>query len=117
LVSGVIAAATIVGIPYAISQFHMAKLCAYPFGQEIVETEERGAASIMSLVFFPLNMVSFLSHIIYCAFDACTVVGAVYAEQHLRLAFLCFSTARKVIPFETVTNPDLFHSELLATAR
>lgn len=111
LLNAVVASITLVGIPYGISQFQMAVFCAYPFGYEVVETEENTTASLMSLFFFPLNIVSFLAHMMYAGFDACTIVGSVFAEQHLRLALLSFSVSRKVIPYSSVVNPQIVQLE------
>ena len=84
--SGVISGVTIIGIPFALKQFALAKFCLSPFGKDLIET--RAGKDLFSVVFLPFKLA---------AINFLTVFGIVFAEEHFRLALLAVYPLSKTV--------------------
>ena len=101
--AGILAALTIVGIPYAIAAFRIGTFSFWPFGREIVDKPERGEAgkvlsllgNIVWIVFGGLWLA--LGHLILALILAVTIIGIPFAVQHLKLAHLSLTPYGKTI--------------------
>jgi uncharacterized membrane protein YccF (DUF307 family) len=101
--AGILAALTIVGIPYAIAAFRIGTFSFWPFGREIVDKPERGEAgkvlsllgNIVWIVFGGLWLA--LGHLILALILAVTIIGIPFAVQHLKLAHLSLTPYGKSI--------------------
>jgi uncharacterized membrane protein YccF (DUF307 family) len=88
LTSGLIACATIIGIPFGIQLFKLAIYSLLPFGRTVRDTG--GAASALAnLIWIVLAGWSIaLSHIVLGALFAITLIGLPFAKKHFELAAL-----------------------------
>ncbi len=86
---GIIWSITIIGIPYGIQCFKMAKLQLLPFGREVVDegTTTLGfIANIIWIIFFGWELA--LLNLISALFFTITIIGIPFAKQNLKLAKL-----------------------------
>lgn len=93
LLGGVLLCLTVVGIPFGLQCFKIAKLGLVPFGSDFVEVQKPAASGTLGLVFNLIWVVVagiwiFLSHVALAIGLALTVIGIPFAYQHLKLAFL-----------------------------
>lgn len=93
LVVGTLACLTVVGIPFGMQCFKIARLAAFPFGKDIRETPPavpggpvRLLLNVLWFVFAGLWI--FLSHVGLGLASALTIIGIPFALQHLKLAIL-----------------------------
>lgn len=101
-VAGLLAAITIVGIPFSIAAFRIGTFSFWPFGREIVDRPEREA---MKLVVLIGNVVWILlggiwlalAHLFFALLLAITIIGIPFAVQHLKLAHLSLTPYGKMI--------------------
>lgn len=106
-VAGVLAAITIIGIPFAIAAFRIGTFSFWPFGRDIVDRPESGEAH--KLVILLGNIVWILlggiwlalGHLVFALVLAITIIGIPFAAQHLKLARLSLTPYGK----EIVTLP------------
>lgn len=88
LVGGVLLCLTIVGIPFGLQAFKLARAVAAPFGTKVVERE--GASGCLSVV---LNVIWILLpglelaliHLVLAIVLGITIVGLPFARQHVKL--------------------------------
>jgi uncharacterized membrane protein YccF (DUF307 family) len=88
LVGGVLLCLTIVGIPFGLQAFKLARAVAAPFGTKVVERE--GASGCLPVV---LNLIWILLpglelalvHLVLAIVLGITVVGLPFARQHVKL--------------------------------
>lgn len=94
-ISGIVTGVTIIFIPHAKTQFRLSLFCLNPFGKEMIESED----SIDPLTFFflPFSCVLALNHLIHALICSVSIVGAVFAEEHFKLAFITFAPESKLI--------------------
>jgi uncharacterized membrane protein YccF (DUF307 family) len=93
--AALLAAITIVGIPWAIAAFRIGTFSFWPFGRQIVERRSTPAgaagAALGNLIWALLaGWWLALGHLIAAALCAVTIIGIPFAFQHLKLASLSF---------------------------
>lgn len=99
--AGILAAVSIVGIPFARSCFVIAELTFWPFGQDsesrarINRAQDIGTGglgtvgNVIWFLFFGLWLA--LGHLIHAAACFVSIIGIPFGIQHLKLALLCFA--------------------------
>jgi uncharacterized membrane protein YccF (DUF307 family) len=88
LMGGVLLCLTIVGIPFGLQAFKLARAVAAPFGTKVVERE--GASGCLPVV---LNLIWILLpglelalvHLVLAIVLGITIVGLPFARQHVKL--------------------------------
>jgi len=79
---------TIVGIPFGLQSFKLAKAVLAPFGKEVVQ--EKSASGCLAVVFNLLWIVLFgweiaVAHLVSAVLLAITLIGIPFAKQHVKL--------------------------------
>ena len=93
--AALLAAITIVGIPWAIAAFRIGAFSFWPFGRTIVDRPS-GAVGTAGAAIGNLIWALFagwwlaLGHLIAAAMYAVTIIGIPFAFQHFKLALLSF---------------------------
>ena len=106
-VAGLLAAITIIGIPFAIAALRIGTFTFWPFGREVVDRPEPDQAwkllvLIGNIVWILLGGIWLaLAHLFFALLLAVTIVGIPFALQHLKLAQLSLTPYGKMI----VTRP------------
>ena len=106
-VAGLLAAITIIGIPFSIAAFRIGTFSFWPFGREVVDRPERDEA--LRLLVLLGNIVWILlgglwlalAHLFFALLLATTIIGIPFALQHVKLAQLSLTPYGKMI----VTRP------------
>jgi uncharacterized membrane protein YccF (DUF307 family) len=102
-VAGLLAALTIVGIPYSIAAFRIGTFSIWPFGREVVDRPQRDETRrtlilLGNIVWILLGGLWLaLAHLVLAALLAITVIGIPFAIQHLKLAHLSLTPYGKMI--------------------
>jgi uncharacterized membrane protein YccF (DUF307 family) len=106
-VAGLVAAITIIGIPFAIAAFRIGTFTLWPFGREVVDRPGRDEARKLvgllgNIVWIVLGGIWLaLAHLFFALLLAITIIGIPFALQHLKLAQLSLTPYGKMI----VTRP------------
>lgn len=101
--AGVLAAITIIGIPYSIAAFRIGAFSFWPFGREIVDrpgTDEGHRLLILlgNIVWILLGGLWLaLAHLVFALLLAITIIGIPFAVQHLKLAQLSLTPYGKMV--------------------
>ena len=102
-VAGLLAAITIIGIPYSIAAFRIGTFSIWPFGREVVDRPERDEARKLlillgNIVWILLGGIWLaLAHLLFALLLAITVIGIPFALQHLKLAHISLAPYGKMI--------------------
>lgn len=102
-VAGLLAAITIIGIPFAIAAFRIGTFTFWPFGREVVDRPERDEARKLlvllgNIVWILLGGIWLaLAHLLFALLLAITIIGIPFALQHLKLAQLSLTPYGKMI--------------------
>jgi len=88
VIGGLLLCLTLVGIPFGIQSIKLGFATFAPFGKEVVERE--GANSVLRVVFNVLWIVLFgweiaITHLVFAAILAITIIGIPFAVQHVKL--------------------------------
>jgi uncharacterized membrane protein YccF (DUF307 family) len=103
LLGGVVLCLTVIGIPFGLQCFKIAKLGLLPFGTDFREVDKHWASGTLGLL---LNIVwvivagiwIFISHVVLAVGLAVTIIGIPFAYQHMKLAFLAlFPFGKQVV--------------------
>jgi uncharacterized membrane protein YccF (DUF307 family) len=102
-VAGLLAAITIIGIPFSIAAFRIGSFSFWPFGREVVDRPEPGEAR--RLIVLLGNIVWILlggiwlavAHLFFALLLAITIIGIPFAVQHLKLAHISLTPYGKMI--------------------
>lgn len=107
LLAGLLAAISIVGIPWARSCFVLGELCFFPFGKEVVNREELtgredlgtgGLGLIGNILWFVVIGWSLaLGHLVSAVANAVTIIGIPFAVQHVKLAICALAPVGKTV--------------------
>ncbi|MBI4818319.1 MAG: YccF domain-containing protein [Deltaproteobacteria bacterium] len=93
---GLLLCLTVVGIPFGLQCFKIAKLGLFPFGKDVEEIKQGLGVSTIGTV---LNIIwivfagiwIFISHVTLGVSLALTLIGIPFALQHLKLAMLALA--------------------------
>lgn len=102
-VAGLLAAITIIGIPFAIAAFRIGAFSFWPFGREIVDRPEHGEARKLlillgNIIWIVLGGIWLaLAHLFFALVLAITIIGIPFAVQHMKLAQLSLTPYGKMI--------------------
>jgi uncharacterized membrane protein YccF (DUF307 family) len=105
--AALLAAITIIGIPFSIAAFRIGIFTLWPFGSEIVDRPESGEARKLlvllgNIVWIILGGIWLaLAHLFFALLLGITIIGIPFAVQHLKLAHLSLTPYGKMI----VTRP------------
>jgi uncharacterized membrane protein YccF (DUF307 family) len=101
MLSGVLLALTIVGLPFSVAAFRIAGFAAFPFGRELVDVRAFGESRVIGtsvanglwivLAGFWLCVAHVVAGIACCA----TLVGIPFGLAHFKLAMVCFAPLGK----------------------
>jgi len=103
VLGGIVLCLTVVGIPFGLQCFKLAKLALTPFGHdvEVDRTVSPGGPleAAMNVVWFVFaGLWTFLTHVGLGISLAVTIIGIPFAFQHLKLAILAlFPFGRRVV--------------------
>lgn len=101
--AALVAALTIIGIPYAIAAFRIGTFSFWPFGREIIDRPGSGEAGRLLSLIGNIVWILFgglwlaLGHLIWALLLAVTIIGIPFAVQHLKLAHLSLTPYGKTI--------------------
>ena len=93
-VAGLLAAVTVIGLPFAVAAFRIGAFTFWPFGRDIVDDPARSEAGrivvlIGNIVWIVLGGLWLaLGHLALALLFAVTIIGIPFALQHLKLAHL-----------------------------
>ena len=99
VVAGLLFCCTIVGIPYGVASFRIAGFAFFPFGKDIVPSENAGACTFLLNVIwvilagFWLWIASVLAGIFFC----CTIIGIPFGIACFRIAKVSFAPLGKKV--------------------
>jgi uncharacterized membrane protein YccF (DUF307 family) len=102
-VAGLLAALTIVGIPFAIAAFRIGTFSFLPFGREVVDEPQRDEGRRLLILIGNIVWIVFggvwlaLAHLFFALVLAITIIGIPFAVQHLKLAHLSLTPYGKRI--------------------
>lgn len=102
-VAGLLAAITIIGIPFAVAAFRIGTFSFWPFGREVVDRPEPGETRRLlvllgNIVWILLGGIWLaLAHLFFALLLAITIIGIPFAIQHLKLAQLSLTPYGKMI--------------------
>ncbi len=102
-VAGLLAAITIIGIPFAIAAFRIGTFTLWPFGREVVDRPEPDEARKLmvllgNIVWIILGGIWLaLAHLFFALLLGITIIGIPFALQHLKLAHLSLTPYGKTI--------------------
>ena len=101
--AGLLAAITIIGIPFSIAAFRIGTFSFWPFGREVVarpEPDEGRKLLVLlgNIVWIVLGGIWLaLAHLLFALLLAITIIGIPFALQHLKLAQLSLTPYGKMI--------------------
>jgi len=101
VLSGILLAITIVGLPFAIAAFRIAGFAAFPFGRELVDArlvgEERifgtGLANFLWIILAGVWLA--ISHALAGVSYCLTIIGIPFGIAHFKLAMVSFAPLGK----------------------
>lgn len=88
LLGGVVLCLTIVGIPFGVQAFKLARAVAAPFGLKVVERERASGcvAVVLNVIWIVLPGLELaLAHLVLALVLGVTIVGLPFAAQHVKL--------------------------------
>lgn len=94
VVGGLILCLTIIGIPFGVQCFKLAKLALLPFGRSVNGSPASSGllAVIMNVLwFFAGGVWLAVTHLVFGLLCAITIVGIPFAKQHGKLAALALT--------------------------
>ncbi len=107
LLAGLVAAISIVGLPWARSCFVLAQLCFFPFGKEVIAREvltgredlgTGGLGLLGNVVWFVvIGWCLALGHLASAVANAVTIIGIPFAVQHVKLALCALAPVGKTV--------------------
>ena len=103
LIGGLVLCLTVVGVPFGLQCFKLAKLSLLPFGHDVQDDPTLAGSGVAGLVANVVWLIfggatTFLTHLGFGVANAITIIGIPFALQHLKLAILSlFPFGRRVI--------------------
>lgn len=89
VISSIILCLTIIGIPFAVQTFKLAKLSLFPFGKKTVLNEKAdGCLSLtMNILWILIGGIWIAAtHLVFGVILFITIIGIPFAKQHFKLA-------------------------------
>jgi len=104
-VAGLLAAITIIGLPFSIAAFRIGTFSLWPFGRQIVDRPEGEGMKLLillgNIVWILLGGIWLaLAHLFFALLLGITIIGIPFAVQHLKLARLSLTPYGKMIVTE-----------------
>ena len=105
LLTGLVLAITVVGIPFAVAAFRIAGFAAFPFGRELVDAravgEERilgtGLSNLLWIVLAGIWLT--IGHVFLGVGYCLTIIGIPFGLAHFKLASVSFAPlGKRVVP-------------------
>lgn len=99
VLAGTILSITIIGLPFGIQCFKIAKVQLAPFGKKIVTANDGGTNLIMNIIWiilfgWEIALMNLVSALIF----AITIIGLPFAKQNLKLAKVSlFPFGKKIV--------------------
>lgn len=100
--AGLLAAITIIGLPWAVAAFRIGAFTLWPFGRDIIDQPEggleRAGSALGNLIWAVLaGWWLAVAHLVAAVALAITIIGIPFAWQHVKLAQLSFFPFGKMI--------------------
>jgi uncharacterized membrane protein YccF (DUF307 family) len=99
-ITGLVLCVTIIGIPFGLQIFKLAKLSLWPFGKDI-ESKNMGTGCLslfMNIFWFFIGGIWIALHNLFWAIVlGITIIGLPFAKQHIKLASLALAPFGKRI--------------------
>lgn len=102
-IGGLVLCLTIVGIPFGLQAFKLARLMLWPFGKDVVEDRAAPATGLLGIVlnvlwFAAAGLVTAVAHLGFALSLAVTIIGIPFALQHLKFAILAvFPFGKRIV--------------------
>jgi len=99
IVTGLVFCCTIIGIPYGVASFRIAMFAFFPFGKDIVPSDNAGACTFLLNVIWVifagiwLWLGSVFAGMVFC----CTIIGIPFGIACFRIAKVSFAPLGKKI--------------------
>ncbi|MBO9534327.1 MAG: YccF domain-containing protein [Solirubrobacteraceae bacterium] len=91
-IAGVLLCCTVIGIPFGLQVFKIARYVLWPFGYTLVKTSEVPAMStIGNILWLPFGCLLFLAHLGTAAVLAITIIGFPFAIANLKISVAAFT--------------------------
>lgn len=100
LVASLLLMITIVGIPFGIQTLKLASLAIWPFGQEVVPSQQtdRCLTTLMNVIWLIIGGIWIaLTHVFFGLLLSITIIGIPFGKQHFKLASVALSPFGKTI--------------------
>lgn len=102
LIGGVVLCLTIVGIPFGVQAFKLARAVAAPFGTKVIERERAsGCTSVVLNVIWVIlpGLELAVAHLMLAVLLGITIIGLPFAKQHMKLVPLALIPfGRDIVP-------------------
>jgi uncharacterized membrane protein YccF (DUF307 family) len=101
ILTGLLLAITVIGIPFAIAAFRIAAFAAFPFGRELVDVSVLGKERIIGTAFANLLWILLaglwlaIGHAIMGLTCFVSIIGIPFGLAHFKLAGVCFAPLGK----------------------
>ena len=111
LLTGLVLAITVVGIPFAVAAFRIAGFAAFPFGRELVDAravgEERilgtGLSNLLWIVLAGIWLT--IGHVFLSVGYCLTIIGIPFGLAHFKLASVSFAPlGKRVVPTQRASS-------------
>lgn len=106
ILSGLLLAITIIGLPWALAAFRIAGFSAWPFGRQVVSRADLGESDLgtgpfgllLNIIWFVLGGWYLAIHHILLGVGLCvTIIGIPFGLQHLKLAMISLAPVGKTV--------------------
>ncbi len=103
VITGILLAITIVGIPFALAAWRIARFAAFPFGKDLVDVEDLGESRILGTGLANLLWIILagiwltIGHVVAGVGFCVSIVGIPFALAHFKLAAISFAPLGKKI--------------------
>ena len=100
LIGGLLLCLTIIGIPFGVQCIKLSMLALLPFGHEIGHTKNATGclSTLMNVLWIVVGGIWIaLTHVLFAALCAITIIGIPFAKQHMKLATLALTPFGKTL--------------------